>query len=161
MKKNISIIHILLKSVTLVSLLLILSSSSLFARTAIKYEYHLVEAGTGSSYEWCDNGFTMCFASDVKNCKVYVTYDDGDVETLPLAGGFHIKIRLKDILYENVDTNQMGYSKPAGFKFLEGFDFHIYECNQYPELNGISVMIDGSVVDENGDLNIFIPNGAY
>lgn len=132
------------------------------AKSAIQYDYENVTAGTGSSYQWIDNSFTMCSKSDVKDCKITVTYDDGSTDVLEtLAGGKKVIVDLDQIKFENTITLEYGFRNAAGFEFLDGTKLRIIECNAYPELEGLLLDISGHIVDNNNKLTVYIPSGVY
>ena len=151
-----------MKKIMIIALFFIVSCFPLYAeKAAIEYDYEKVEAGTGSSYEWVGNGFFACKKSDVKDCKITVTYDDGTSEVLEVVGGWTWKIKISEITFTNANTSAKITDDAKHFLFLNESYLRITESNEFPILNGLRLSISGYQVDNNNYLTVFIPNGGY
>ena len=122
----------------------------------------VIEVDEGGDRHWNNNIEFPCWYKGT-TCKIIkkpiISENSLMIEKLN-DGGYLLKGKFNRIDLETVGvTPYKKINAPlSGFAFFNNeYLIKIVECSKYPELNGMSVDLGGTVLNENGEFQVYFP----
>ena len=111
-------------------------------------------------YDWVMNGMVTCFGNECKDCiilpdptPIIVNLVQGPI------GGWIISGELDYInfIHTNSPNENVKIYYNTGFVFDNTFLLRIMTCNEYPQLIGVTINLNGTTIVNQTNFNVFIP----
>ena len=146
-----------MKTIIFVFMISLLSINFAYSATATGWTFTKVKNGQGTR-QWNNDIQMPCPLNFKQDCKVTIR-SNSNLEVESVLYGFIIKVTIEDIEYQNMITNEVIEGDVPGSIIYDGeFELRIDSSAEYPELNGVTVDIPNTIINNNGIIHLFVPS---
>ena len=132
---------------------ILLSCQSAQAHTSVEFR----KVKSGGTMKWLGNTIMPCGLPNDQGCRVTVSSPQGSGLVASSGTGHIIETVVNGIVFENISAETQYTADGAYFTFGDDYEICVTHSDEYPQLIGRQVSLNGLTANSQGIITVYVP----